>query len=120
MSGNTIRGLLLGAGIVVLSSCALEREGDFRNVVSPTPSREGRETAAAGVTRITSSRDSEFLFFCPSPDGRWGVFASNRHSVNLRLYRSELNRSGLLYAIPGADVGNVTETVISGLTPGET
>jgi TolB protein len=55
---------------------------------------------------MTSSRDSEFLFFCPSPDGSWGVFASNRHSENLRLYRTELGRSALLYAIPGADAGN--------------
>ena len=96
--------LLMAAGL--LSSCATREAGDYRVVASPQPKHAGTAPAVAGLSPLTASRDSENLFFCPSPAGTWGIFSSDRHSANLRLYRVELKRSGLLYELPGANEGN--------------
>ena len=92
--------------LACLGACARERVQDYREVVSAASPAPPAAESQAGYRRVTSGTDTENGFFCPSADGTWAVFASNRHSRHLRLYRMDLTRAGFLYAIPGAEEGN--------------
>ncbi len=90
------------------AGCAGDRGSvrDWREVASPAGTPAAGAEAAAGLLRVTSSSDTENLFFAPAADARSAVFASNRHSDNWRLYRTDLERANLLYAIAGGETGN--------------
>ena len=49
---------------------------------------------------------SENIFFCPEPNGNWGVIATNKFSDNFRLFKMSLRKADSFVEIPAAAKGN--------------
>ncbi len=100
--------------LVTACSCNMQQERDYRgDVFEGSPQAEADAVVVKnGLVQVTTSRDSDNLFFCPASHqdaqgAQWGVLASNRHSRNYQLYKKNLKHfSQGFITIPGADRGN--------------